>query len=269
MTCESDNILLDCSLITRVQHLLKYSIKLVDMGDITQVYIYNQPKFKDVGGYELRTTRPTNKSMPLNAKIEDRNIIRTKINCQRLAKCNFKIWRSFITLTYAKNMRDIDKAKIDFSYWVKNIRKVKKDFAYIMIIEFQKRGSIHFHVLSNLSCEDHNVVIPQCSNDTYFDVKYWNKGFTAFEIIEGDLQKIIGYISKYMTKECDNRLFNYRRYSGSNNLLTPKIDYLSLRDKGSRLKYLKKCDYKDLSFVSTYNDKFGDVIRFMEFVKKC
>ena len=40
--------------------------------------------------------------------IEIKNIMRSKLQCQRLAKCNSNIWETFITLTFQKNVININ-----------------------------------------------------------------------------------------------------------------------------------------------------------------
>ena len=161
------SLLLDSRLITGVRFKF-YDYKIVKCGDYLQVYFYSKKQVKnDIKNLDINNLKKknnqiefdltkNNKNNILNKdnnlnEIEHRNIIRTKLNCQRLAKANSKDWTSFITLTYAENMQDIKQAKIDLNYFIKNVKKIKKDFKYIAIPEFQKRGAIHFHLLSNFT----------------------------------------------------------------------------------------------------------------------
>lgn len=264
--CEFSSLLLDSRLITRVR-LKKYSFKIVKCGDYLQVYFYSKPKAiqevekLDIDNLNKKNTRATN----TYDKIEERNIIRTKLNCQRLAKANAESWKSFITLTYKKNMQDVAQAKIDLNYFIKNIKKVKKDFKYIAIPEFQKRGAIHFHLLTNLSLHDSNIVIKQKDNEKFYDVKYWAKGFTSFENVEGDIKKIVGYISKYMTKDCDDRLFNFRRFSSSQNLLKPVTEFISMNNSKNRKWLIEQLKNKELIYSNSYEDIFENEVVFNEF----
>lgn len=266
---EMGSLLLDSKLITRVR-LSKYTYKIVKCGDYLQVYYYpNSRQHQSVEKLDIDNLSKKKSRGVDNTKkeIEHRNLIRTKLNCQRLAKSNAKEWKTFITLTYKENMQDVLKAKTDLNFFVKNIKKVKKDFKYIAIPEFQKRGAIHFHLLTNLSLQDDYIITKQKDNDKYYDVKYWNKGYTSVEVMTSDVKKIVGYISKYMTKDdCDERLFNFKRFTSSQNLIKPQTEFISMRDKTSR-KYLisllkdKECIYDD-----TYLDVFDNDVQFSEYL---
>lgn len=258
-------LLLDSRLITRVR-LEKYSYKIIKCGDYLQVYYYKNPRARqNVEKLDTNTLHRGSVSSREVKHIEDRNIIRTKLNCQRLAKANAKDWKSFITLTYAENMEDVAKSKKDLEYFVKNIKKVKNDFKYIAIPEFQKRGAIHFHLLTNLSLQDNNIITKQKNNNKYYDVKYWNKGFTSYEDISGDVKKIVGYISKYMTKDnADDRLFNFKRYTASQNLIKPVTEFISMRDKTSREWLINYFKDKECIYNNTYVDDYNRPVEFFE-----
>ena len=228
-------LLLDSKLITPTISE-GYNIKLVDCGDYVQVYCYEKKKKKKKNDSDdlnlvnpslLDKEKQTNEVKNENTNvIETRNIIRSKLQCQRLAKANAEEWETFITLTFAENEQNIESANRKFRYFVDKIRRVKKDFKYLCIPEFQKRGAIHYHLLTNISTNDDKLIYSQSDNPKYKHIKYWNLGFDSIEVIKGDIKKIVGYISKYMTKEIDNRLFGHRRYFYSNNLDKPLENYI-------------------------------------------
>ena len=147
----------------------------------------------------------------------------------------------------------------------KNIQKKKADFKYSAIIEFQKRGAIHFHLLSNLSKQDNYIIIPQKSNNKYYDIKYWNKGFTSYEEINHDTKKLIGYIAKYMTKECDNRLFGVRLFKSSQNLIKPIEETISTENKRELDYFVDLLQDKECIYENTYQDYYGNDVLFKEF----
>lgn len=261
------SLLLDSKLITPVR-FDTYNVKILRCNDYIQVYFYSDKKVrnnaKNLDINSLKCFSPgEEKEVNFENKIEDRNIIRSKLNCQRLAKTNSKSWESFITLTYAENMQDIFKAKKDLEYFITNIKKVKKDFMYIAIPEFQKRGSIHFHLLTNLSKEDNNIIYVQKDNNKFYHIKYWVKGFTKVDFIKNDIKKIIGYISKYMTKECDNRLFNVRRFTSSQNLIKPIEEFI---DTSINFNYLNEIlKDKDVIYSNSYLDNENNEVYFVEY----
>lgn len=228
-------LLLDSKLITPTISE-GYNIKLVDCGDYVQVYCYEKKKKKRkkddddlnlVNPSLLDKEKQNNEVKKENTNvIETRNIIRSKLQCQRLAKANAEEWETFITLTFAENEQNIENANRKFRYFIDKIRRVKKDFKYLCIPEFQKRGAIHYHLLTNISTNDDKLIYSQSDNSKFKHIKYWNLGFDSIEVIKGDIKKIVGYISKYMTKEIDNRLFGHRRYFYSNNLDKPLENYI-------------------------------------------
>jgi len=66
-------------------------------------------------------------------------------------------------------------------------------------------------------------------------IRYWNNGYS--NIIPIDNIDVVGYMSKYMTEDYDNRLFGRHRYLCSGNLKRPIEEYLNL-DNINELEYL-------------------------------
>ncbi len=300
-------LILDSRLITGVR-FKKYSYKIVRCGDYLQVYYYKNPRqCKKTGLEKLDINNLSKKKSTYSVdkrkislltgykcyfydyyhtgakirsnrskKIEERNIIRTKLNCQRLAKANAKEWKSFITLTYAENMTNVKQAKKDLNFYIRNVRKKFPDFKYIAIPEFQKRGAIHFHLLTNIECGTDlvplNPLIKLYNKDSkswkeiiYYDLKYWAKGFSQAEPVDGDIKKIVGYISKYMTKyDFDERLFDFKRYTSSQNLIKPVTEFISMRDFNERNWLINQMKDKECIYNNSYLDVFNNKVEFME-----
>lgn len=274
--------LLDSKLITATI-LKEYNIKFIDCGDFYQVYCYqnkkkittrkddtdlNLQKLKVKNFINDEEQKETNIQLKDGNKIEDRNIIRSKLSCQRIAKSNSNIWETFITLTIAENEQDIKKANKMLHSFTTKIRSIKKDFAYIAIPEFQKRGAVHYHLLTNISINDDKLIYSQEDNPRFKHIKYWNKGFTNVEPMKADIKKIVGYISKYMTKDIDNRLFGYRRYLYSQNLSMPKESYINTENKLDYDFFTKKIQDKALIYENVYINPYDNSkVTFLEFQK--
>lgn len=282
-------LLLDSSLISEykgVNSRVIYDVKIIHCGDTYQVYKFDKTRSKD----NIR-----DKDLPKMSikdidtediykpdRVEEvksillSNAIRSNLNCQRIAKANRDYWESFITLTFVENITDIVKANNIFHSWVSNVRKLKKDFKYIAVPEFQKRGAVHYHILSNLGINDTNVILPQKERTektkdiaTLYDVKYWNnKGFARVDFIKGNYKKIYSYICKYMTKDIDNKLFGKHRYFNSQNLNKPYEEYLDLSNDKD-LKYFEDLVSKcTIDYSSHYKDIYTDNdIEFIEMVE--
>ena len=258
-----------------------YDIKIVDCGSYLQVYIYENKRLRrkkekspelELKRYKVenmvQSATKMEKDIELQPNIEFRNIMRSKLECQRIAKANIDDWKTFITLTFEENIQDVKVANKRFKYFIDKVRRVKPNLKYLCITEFQKRGAIHYHMLSNISIKDKTLIYSQEDNPKYKHIKFWNEGFDSIEVMKGDVKKIIGYISKYMTKDIDNRLFSHRRYFYSQNLQQPKVNYIN-KDNLKELDFYKKI-IQDANLV--YNDKYinpydNTEVIFLEYLK--
>ncbi len=282
------SIILDSMLISATLKKL-YNLKLVICGNYVQVYNYEDYKVKNkkIDKNDLNLKRKDlnlfnneseseneNKNKNLNLKssneIEQRNIIRSKLECQRLAKSNIEDWRTFITLTFdpktaLEPMNNIVNANKRFHIFITKVRRVKKDFKYICVPEFHKSGIVHYHLLSNIEITDPTLMYNQEDNPKFKHIKYWTDGFTCVEVIKGDPKKIIGYIAKYMTKDIDNRLFNKHRYLYSNNLLKPQESFIDLNNETEREFFIKKIQEKTLIYQNEYLNAYDNTkVNFLE-----
>ena len=203
--------LLDSKLIVTTILENKYNIKLVNCGDYVQIYVYEKCKKKNLKNDDVELqlkkqkinkiigedfTKKNKNESKLKDNIETKNIIRSKLECQRIAKANLNEWKTFITLTFKENVKDVQLANKRFRYFVDKIQRVKKDFKYIAIPEFQKRGATHYHLLTNIDIEDKSLIVEQDGKSKFKHVKYWHDGFNKVDYLKGDTKKIIGYISK-------------------------------------------------------------------------
>lgn len=283
-----ETTLLDSSLKSKYESLLKplnsrviYNCKIIHCGDYTQVYFYDNIKSKNVAEKDKPIIKSIDEIDTENLyKKENKNELKTimvsnayrsNFNCQRICKANADVWESFITLTFKENLKDVSIANKKFNAFVSNVRKKKKDFMYIAVPEFQKRGAVHYHLLSNLSKTDTDIIIKQKGtkeSDNFYDVKYWNKGFSAVDFIKNDYKKIFSYISKYMTKDIDNRLFGKKRYFFSQNLNQPKIDYLNLDNEKDFEYFMYLTQKSNIEYESEYEDIYTkNTIKFLELKK--
>lgn len=279
------SLLLDSSLISATQEK-NFDIKLVECGEYKQVYFFPhkrhvKDKSKEKGKLDIdllfrceeNRSRVVEKQEP--KAIELKNINRSKFQLQRLVKCNEQDFKTFITLTFSDNVTCIDEANKKFHIWRTKIQSIKKDFKYVCVPEFQKRGAVHYHLMTNLEIDKEyeyfrrgkqnkvKLIIPQEGKNTQYDVKYWPYGFTSIFNLK-DIN-VIGYITKYMTKDIDNRLWGKRRYLYSNNLNKPiehLIDYNNLNE----FKYfINNMTNLELVFEQKYIDYFDDEVIFKEY----
>lgn len=283
-------VLLDSSLISKYENVesrIIYDVKIIHCGDTIQVYKFDKTRSKDNKKDKDVAPKVSIKNIDTDNlyktdRVEEvksillQNAIRSNLNCQRICKSNKEEWESFITLTFEDNITDISYANKIFNSWVSNIRKLKKDFKYIAVPEFQKRGAVHYHVLTNLSKNDDKIILPQKERTektkdltTLFDVKYWSEGFARVDFIKNDYKKIYAYICKYMTKDIDNKLFGKHRYFNSQNLNKPNVEFLNLSNERD-LEYFKNLTSNcTIDYSSQYKDIYSDKdIQFLELVKR-
>lgn len=284
--------LLDSSLIVSANKK-SYNIKLISCGKYLQLYSFPDIKFRpdkdlekvsnDIKKIEtdnLKKIKLDNIYKDLNDNssnstqsikenaIAKKNIIRSKLECQRLAKANSEDWKTFITITFKDNITDVNYAYKKYSIFISSIKRIYKDFKCIAVPEFQKRGAVHYHLLTNISIDDKRFIYSQEDNEKFKHIKYWSWGFTKVDNVVGDIKKISGYISKYMTKDIDNRLFSKHRYYYTRNLKKPTTEYLDLSNFKD-FNYLENIlkDF-DKIYENTYLDYYNEELVFKEYLNK-
>jgi hypothetical protein len=269
--------LLDSSLISTTKDKI-YTHKIVECGDYYQVYTYQDKKIKKdqnmvkMNDIKIVNTDTLSKKENVNKTktIELKNILRSKFQMQRLIKSNENIFKTFITLTFKNNVTDIEKANKCFKNWrdsiARKLKAQKKEFSYVAVPEFQKRGAVHYHLLSNIDLENSDIIIPQKGKKKQYDVRYWNKGYSSVFPMKD--VNVVGYLTKYMTKDIDNRLWGKRRYLYSMNLKQPNTIYIDINtdSDNSKLSFIELF-YKE-KFKNIYCDKVGQIIEFNEYKKE-
>lgn len=292
MKIKKETTLLDSSLNTSdflnmpiFKYQYNYNIKIIDLQGYKQVYIYPLQHFKQVKGNEKKQFKELDLIIDTNykkdykeiqektKKVDFKNVIRSKLKCQRLIKANDKVWKSFITLTFKENITDLSLAyKILYKklHYIKT--RIKKDFKWVCIPEYQKNGRVHYHLITNIELNDKKLVsIQKYNGNLFYHLKIWeNIGYNCIQTIKdkegNDNKKICGYISKYMTKQyIEDTFYNKNRYYCSQNLNKPKEYYVdSTSDRGIQI--LKTLIYNnELIYSNNYNDTFENNIQFLEF----
>lgn len=103
----------------------------------------------------------------------------------------------FITLTYAENMQDYQKLRDDMRQFLQTERRNSSlDIKYIWVVEKQKRGALHVHLISNTSF---TTILNQ---NGYKQLTNWMHGFSSVLSIDGTDGnfKPYLYLFKYIKK---------------------------------------------------------------------
>jgi len=133
---------------------------------------------------------------------------RTKTEIRRLINSNIHL-NKFITLTFAKNITDLKEANYIFNQFIKRMNYEFKDFEYLAVPEFQKRGAVHYHMLCNLPFMRSKKL-----------EKKWGQGFIRINKID-DVNNVGAYVSKYLNKETNEINFRKKKYFRSQGLKKP------------------------------------------------
>ena len=191
---------------------MSYNVKLVFSGD-NRIEVYKYQRViadKPTSNSQGRAKEATKEHKEINRAT---TLNRARNNIIRLVETNNNVWKSFITLTYAENMQDIQRVKDHWKYTLKKLHKDYKELYWLYVIEVQQRGAYHLHLLTSIFVENTHSF-----NDD-FNRKYWNRGFTKCIPIT-ELNGVSKYLAVYLTKEGCNT-HGTRIYSYSRNLAKP------------------------------------------------
>ena len=284
------SLLLDSSLITQtnLQNGVEkpYNIKIIDLGDYKQFYIFKGRKIVKNNEYETFDENYLFKEKNLERKkekkfIEYKNVNRSKFSMQRIIKANENEFKTFVTLTFDDkkeklkdiNINEIKDTQKKFNIWRTYIKRLFPDFKYVCVPEFQKRGAVHYHLLTNIEYD--SFLLSEKEIEIYNkksgwqrgkNIKGWSYGYSLVKAMK-DIN-VVGYLSKYMTKDIDNRLFGQRRYYYSTNLYIPKEYFLDISDFKDQEIFINFMKDTSIVYESKYKTPIGEDIAFME-VKKC
>lgn len=174
----------------------------------------------------------------------------------RLVAANFGDTKGrFVTLTFKENLQDVEVANQYFNLFMKRLRKIYgNEFRYIVTIEFQKRGAVHYHMLTDL---------PYIKNEELR--KIWGHGWVGINLVKNSKHAAI-YAAKYMGKGVvDKRLAGKKNYWTSRNMLQPEVltneeaeEYLASIEAAEKEKYT------DTSYDTEYYGKIQYVKYFVQ-----
>lgn len=151
-----------------------------------------EPKIKlDQTGKKTSTTR---KKVDMTRKANPESLHRTFQRLRRMVNANFlggdnQLW---VTLTYAENVRDTEKVYKDFKVFLKKVRRRYENLEYINVLEPQKRGAWHMHVMLKTDKGSKLYI----SNEEMS--KLWGHGFVRVQRLN-ESDNIGAYLTAYLT----------------------------------------------------------------------
>ncbi|MGM2623002.1 rolling circle replication-associated protein [Bacillus cereus group sp. Bce039] len=221
---------------------MRFIKKLIKSGNIVELYVYGKSQSSgfsktEVAKTKAALTREINKMQrqEIQEKIKSAeglekeklqellddyanevvkrrgdNLNKTRRELRRLINANTDTLDKFITLTFKENVTDVDEAHKHFRGFVKRMRRKRPDFQYACVVEFQKRGAVHYHLLSNLKYMKKADL-----------AAIWNAGFVQINRIDR-VDNVGAYVVKYMNKDNqDIRLLGKKCWFASEGLKKP------------------------------------------------
>lgn len=145
---------------------------------------------------------------------------RAQMDFKRLVRANLgeSDHPVLVTLTYRENAVEVSKCYKDFTAFNQRLRAAyKTEFKYVSVVEFQRRGAVHFHALYWRLPAYVVYRERQIRNLAYL----WGHGFVYLKQTDSSY-KIANYLAKYMVKAFTNPLlFNQKAYVASRNIKRP------------------------------------------------
>lgn len=230
------------------------SLRLVVCGDQYELYSYAQP-------YHFNF--PPN-PRPFGGQIDDKVIIEAEQQGRRdsnLHACRQRIRRvidsnagqygqltKFITLTFKENEQNLSRANKEFGLFIKRLNhRFKLRSRYTAVVEFQKRGAIHYHVLF------YNV--PYIESIAPKIQEIWGLGNVDVKAIH-HVRNIGQYVTKYLQKEVfDIRLAGEKAFFNSKGLKQP----IELKHEKSIANFLDKCILEGIASKTYRSTYYGDI----------
>lgn len=178
---------------------------------------------------------------------------------RRLALMNFGPGDKFITLTYAKNMQDIEQADNDFKKFIMRF-KYKFNLSklpYIAVRELQKRGAIHYHLICKFPM-DFKSEDDIKHWERVFGQDIWGHGFVDIKTID-HVDNVGAYLIKYMTKNVSIELYKGKKvYLCSKGLERPLV---FRGDEAERIIELYELENKKEVFTNSYESEYlGNIV---------
>lgn len=194
----------------------EYGTKIIQSGKVLEIYEYQKPIKRGYSGGKGGRKKEIIKSEELEETEENKEINREKVlnrarrDLRRIVNSNIELNSKFLTLTFAENITDVESANYEFKKFVKRLNyNLGFKVAYSCVVEFQKRGAVHYHVIL------YNT--PQKLNMDELTAM-WGNGFIKLNKIK-NVDNVGAYICKYMTKcEDEKKLRGKKIYFNSRGL---------------------------------------------------
>jgi len=202
---------LDARTIRLSRERLVVSGNTYEWYEYARPYVYNLPALRQSAASSLRSSAMHNED---GRRADNLSVARRALRRLILANEGRHPERlKFFTYTFAENVADYDEA---MTYWRHFARRLREKFdspKYVGVVEFQKRGAVHFHVL--------HFNMPYRRGLKTEIASLWGYGFVKL-ITLSKIRHVSLYVSKYLRKaKVDGRLTSKKAYFCSRGLERP------------------------------------------------
>jgi len=208
----------------------KSHTRCVVSGDFYELYKYENPYFYNKSP---SNGKPVDRGNADEQRRDD-NLFACRQRVRRLINSNINQYNErtkFITYTFKENVTDLSRANTIWRHYCKRLQRKLSDrkIKYLLVVEFQKRGAVHYHVLY--------FNFPYLANAGEKLEKLWGQGSVNVKAISS-VKNVGAYVCKYLQKgTLDKRLVGEKAFFTSRNLLQP----LELKSESSIAKFLQGC----------------------------
>lgn len=210
---------------------MAYNLKVKRYLDCTQIRYYTNNVKEGQKRKEKDITESAKQTEQQKIEVNRCSGSRSKQTIFDIIRCNK--WEWFVTLTFDRTK--IDSSNYDdvvraVSSWVKYMKAYyAPDLQYLFVPELHKDKK-HFHVHGLIADTGSIKFINSghvIAGDNIYNMPNWQYGFTTASQVK-DTHRLSSYISKYITKDLDQRLKGRKRYWRSKNLNVPEEETYSL-----------------------------------------
>lgn len=231
--------------------------------------------------------RETGRNFKLNKETEVIDFIKESASVAKLiksvrqgdirAKKNFydyalnNNWEYFCTFTFKDETirNDRNKIKEQWRYFVMKLQSISKDVKVLAVVEEHENGGYHLHALvsdidlvlvparnNNKNSKEYGYFLYTVIGDQIFNCHEWDKGFNTVVCIKPNSrqQKVVNYLTKYITKE-PATLFGEKRFYRTRNYEVRSTEIMNCSEKEIQklinengLKMVKQDDYNKIKY---------------------
>lgn len=220
-----------------------------EMYSYSQAYHYNFPPLR-------RPFRGQSEGMvQLESNEQSRresNLAQCRQRLRRLIDANVDQYgeiSKFITITFKENETILSRANKEFGLFIKRFNyQTKLKTKYLAVVEFQKRGAIHYHVIF--------FNLPYIDNIAPYTQKIWGLGNIDVKALS-NVKNIGAYVTKYLQKEVfDARLASEKAFFCAKGLNQP-VEY---KNEEKIAKFLGSCIIETITTKEYRSGYYGDII---------